>query len=193
MQTYTFKCPNCEKSIEEEIFFKYELILINYTSKEYYLTQADKFQFISPRQLYQKIKKYFISENIVKLDINNILLLEDKINLFLVLLLFSQKNLNFDFLFPYIKPKATGKAEFYEKKKDNEISFFGYKAKEPVIIRGNNSDNHTVFRKFNVIQPLFNPAPKKVAYFGVFSKLQNEETPLSFTIKNSKPKGKKKK
>ena len=163
MKSYTFKCPKCSNAVKSDIYFQYEIILIDYSKKEYYITQADKFQFLPPKQLYQNIKNYFISENIIKLDINNIILLEKKINVFLITLLFSLKTLNIDFLFPYIKPKTTSITELFgkTKEKEKELSIFGCKVKEPISIGGNSADIHIVFRKFNVIKPIFSPPPKK--------------------------------
>lgn len=79
------------------------------------VTQAGEFKFMSPFKLYNNIKNYFISENNIKLGINNLFNIEEKINLSNILFDFHLFNLSFDFLFPYVAKLTSSMKIFFDK------------------------------------------------------------------------------
>ena len=84
---------------------------------------------------------------------------------------------------------------FFENTKSQQNKILEKKVNEPIRITYQDETSF-VYRKFNTITPLFN-VKKKSSIFGIawggfpWSNTKYVETELSFTIKNSKKKGKK--
>jgi len=188
----TFICPAC-KNENKFIIIKYQFILFNMSKKEGYMTQSGEFKHLTPYKIYRDLKKYLIEENNIELEIRNIFVIEDKINLINIFFYFCLYNLSFDFLLPYdIKLTSSMKLFFQNAKSQKDIKM-EKKDSKPIKLDYKNEVFH---RKFNNITPVLNPKKKNSSlksFFGKFwsNNQKNEETDLSFTIKNTKKKGKK--
>ena len=171
-----YKCPICKQF--KDIKINYQILKVNYNSKEILLIESDEFKFLTPFKLYQEIKSYFIKENTTKLDINKIFSLGNKIHLYNVIFYFSLANIDYDFLFPYeAKFKTNLKMIFKNIEKE--------KAKnDKKLIKLTFKNNQNNFRRFNNIQPLLNEKIKKSKILGFIQRKDKYmESDLSFTIK----------
>ena len=176
---HKYQCQLCKEN--NDIIIKYQILKFNYNPKESFFIEKGQFNFFTPFKLYQDIKLFFKKENDTILDINNILSLGNKINLFNILFYFSLLNLPFDFLFPYEKIL-----------KEKNIKVENNNMKKPIKI--NIKSNKMYFRRFNKIEPLLNPEKIiKKKLLGFIKKTEYINTDLSFSIKGSKNKTKKKK
>ena len=176
---HKYQCQLCKEN--NDIIIKYQILKFNYNPKESFFIEKGQFNFFTPFKLYQDIKLFFNKENDTILDINNILSLGNKINLFNILFYFSLLNLPFDFLFPYEKIL-----------KEKNIKVENNNMKKPIKI--NIKSNKMYFRRFNKIEPLLNPEKIiKKKLLGFIKKTEYINTDLSFSIKGSKNKTKKKK
>ena len=191
-ELYTYKCQKCNKE-SKDIIIKYQMLLLNYRKKEALVTQAGEFKFMSPFKLYNNIKNYFISENNIKLGINNLFNIEEKINLSNILFDFHLFNLSFDFLFPYVAKLTSSMKIFFDKAEISKNSnILEKKIKEPIKISYKGEDEVVSFRKFYNIQPLYNEKKKITKFLGFELASKTIMTDLSFTINGNKKKNKKK-
>jgi len=190
-ELYTYKCQKCNKD-SKDIIIKYQILLLNYIKKEALVTQTGQFQFLTPFKLYNNLKNYFIKENNLKLGINNIFNIEEKINLTNILFDFHIFNLSFDFLLPYVAKLTSSMKLFFdnaESTKNSNIS--EKKIKEPIKISYRNEEEVS-FRKFDNIRPLYNEKKKTTKFLGIEFGSKTIMTDLSFTINGNKKKNKKK-
>ena len=183
---YNYKCVKCKESYDMKI--KYQILKLNYISKEVLLIESGEFTFLTPFKLYKDLKSYFINENTTQLDINKIFSIGNKINLYNIIYYFSILKLNYDFLFPYeAKFKTNLKMIFKNIEKEK-----AKKNKKPIKLTFNN--NQINFRRFNNIQPWLNIKKKNSKILGFIKRKDTYiESELSFTIKKTKNKNTKKK
>ena len=194
---YIYKCSKCNKD-SKDIIIKYQILLFNYRKKEALVTKTGEFKFYTPFKLYNNIKSYLNKENNIKLGINNIVNIEEKINLYNILFDFHLFNLSFDFLFPYVAKLTSSMKIFFDNAESSKnATITDKKIKEPIKISYKDEDEDVSFRKFDNIQPLYNEkrkmstASKFLSFFGSKgTKVVN--TDLSFTINGIKKKNKKK-
>ena len=153
---------------------------------------------MSPFKLYNNIKNYFIKENNIKLGINNLFNIEEKINLTNILFDFHLFNLPFDFLFPYVAKLTSSMKIFFDNAEISKNSnILEKKIKEPIKISYKGEEEVVSFRKFDNIQPIYNEKPKKpnknkIFRFLDFGSSKTIMTDLSFSIYGNKKKNKKK-
>lgn len=189
---YTYKCQKCKKD-SKDIIIKYQMLLLNYRKKEAFVTKSGEFKFVTPFKLYNNIKNYFIKENNIKLGIDNLFNIEDKINLSNILFDFHLFNLSFDFLFPYVAKLTSSMKLFFDTAENSKNSnILEKKIKEPIRISYKGEDEVVSFRKFYNIQPLYNEKKKTTKIFGIEFGGKTIMTDLSFTINPKKKKIKKK-
>ena len=131
----TYNCEKC-KGNENEIIFKYHLLLSNLQKKEAIVCGKGEQKLYTPYKLYISIKNYFQKKKNYELNIPNIFN-EKEINLPIIILYFSIINLPFDFLLPY-KTKEKNNLKNIEKEEQKEFN--------PVKI---NYDTDDVYRRFN--------------------------------------------
>jgi len=192
LELYTYKCQKCKKDCKY-IIIKYQMLLLNYRKKEASVTKSGEFKFLTPYKLYNNIKNYFIKENNIKLGINNLLNIEEKINLNNILFDFHLFNLSFDFLFPYVAKLTSSMKLFFDTAEISKNSnILEKKIKEPIRISYKGEDEVVSFRKFDNIQPLYNEKKKTTKFFGIEFRGKTIMTDLSFTIYPNKKKNKKK-
>ena len=191
---YKYKCPFCQNE-NQDINIKYQILIFNYKKKEAFITETGEFLLLTPYRLYEDLKNYLIEENNLLLEIKNILDIKEKINLINILFYFNVINYSFDFLLPYVPRLNSSMKLFFENTKSQQNKILEKKVNEPIRITYQDETSF-VYRKFNTITPLFN-VKKKSSIFGLawggfpWSNTKYVETELSFTIKNSKKKGKK--
>ena len=181
---YKYKCNKCKT--DEIIKIKYQELLYNYSTQEGFFNKTGEFQMLTPYKLYCNLKNYFIEENDIKIDIKNIFDIENKINLINILFYFSTMDLHFDFLLPYTVKLTSSMTMLLKNMVSNNI-------KEKELVRITYKDKDEVshgLRKFNNITPQYN-IKKRNKFLGINMGLKYIETDLSFTVKNSKKKGKK--
>ena len=143
---------------------------------------------LTPFKLYEDLKKYLLEENNIKLEIKNIFDLKEKINLINILFYFHAINYSFDFLLPYVPKLNSSMKLFFDNTEPQENKIMEKKVNEPVRITYKDEVSF-VYRKFNTITPQYN-IKKKNSFWGFSLGYKYVETELSFTIKNSKKKGK---
>ena len=137
LEYFTYNCEKCN-GIENEIIFKYHILLSNLHKKEAIVCGKGEQKLSTPYKLYISLKNYFQKRKNYELNIPNIFN-EKEINLPLIILYFSIINLSYDFLLPY---KTSEEKENNLKNKENkEQSEF-----IPVKI---NYDTDDVYRRFN--------------------------------------------
>ena len=143
--------------------------------------------------LIKKDKEAIIKENNIKLGIDNLFNIEDKINLSNILFDFHLFNLSFDFLFPYVAKLTSSMKLFFDTAENSKNSnILEKKIKEPIRISYKGEDEVVSFRKFYNIQPLYNEKKKTTKIFGIEFGGKTIMTDLSFTINPKKKKIKKK-
>ena len=137
LEYFTYNCEKCN-GIENEIIFKYHILLSNLHKKEAIVCGKGEQKLSTPYKLYISLKNYFQKRKNYELNIPNIFN-EKEINLPLIILYFAIINLPYDFLLPY---KTSEEKENNLKNKENkEQSEF-----IPVKI---NYDTDDVYRRFN--------------------------------------------
>ena len=137
LEYFTYNCEKCN-GIENEIIFKYHILLSNLHKKEAIVCGKGEQKLSTPYKLYISLKNYFQKRKNYELNIPNIFK-EKEINLPLIILYFAIINLPYDFLLPY---KTNEEKENNLKNKENkEQSEF-----IPVKI---NYDTDDVYRRFN--------------------------------------------
>ena len=197
IELYTYKCQKCNKD-SKDIIIKYQMLLLNYQKKQALVTQTGEFKFFSPFKLYNNIKNYFIKENNIKLGINNLFNIEEKINLTNILFDFHLFNLSFDFLLPYVAKLTSSMKIFFDKAEISKNSnILEKKIKEPIKVSYKGEEEVVSFRKFDNIQPIYNEKSKKtnknkIFRFLDFGSNKTIMTDLSFSIYGNKKKNKKK-
>ena len=190
-KNYKYKCPIC-KNESQDIVIKYQILIFNYKKKEAFITETGEFLLLTPLtpfKLYEDLKKYLLEENNIKLEIKNIFDIKEKINLINILFYFHAINYSFDFLLPYVPKLNSSMKLFFNNTEPQENKIEEKKVNEPVRITYKDEVSF-VYRKFNTITPQYN-IKKKASFWGFSLGLKYVETELSFTIKNSKKKGKK--
>ena len=186
---YKYNCPIC-KTENQDIVIKYQILIFNYKKKEAFITETGEFILLTPFKLYEDLKLYLIEDNNIKLGIKNIFDIKEKINLINILFYFHILNLSFDFLLPYVpKLNSSMKNLFFNNEELQENKILEKKVSEPIRITYKDEVSF-VYRKFNTITPQYNLKTKSSFLFFSFSP-KYVESELSFTIKNSKKKGKK--
>ena len=115
----TYNCEKC-KGNENEIIFKYHLLLSNLQKKEAIVCGKGEQKLYTPYKLYISIKNYFQKKKNYELNIPNIFN-EKEINLPIIILYFSIINLPFDFLLPY-KTKEKNNIKNKEKEEQKEFN-----------------------------------------------------------------------
>ena len=191
LDCHKYQCEICKEN--NDIIIKYQILKYNISDKEMILTETGYFKFLTPYKLYRDLKTFFIKENITELDIDKIFYFGNEMNLYNIIFYFSLFNLSFDFLFPYEERLRRNIKLFFESfKTDNIINTDNnYKHKLDKPIKLNFSHSQISFRRFNNIQPLFNPKKKNNKFMGII-KLKDKyvDSELSFTIKSNKTKKK---
>ena len=205
VECHKYQCITCNQL--NDIYIKYLILKFNYVTQEIILTEKGQFKLLSSFKLYQDLKAYFVKENTVQLDINNIFTIGNKFNFMNIIFNFSLLNIAYDFLFPYEKSLRTSikllfgnyKPDNNKKSLNNSINnnINNNKIKEnvtnkPIKLNFENNKQNT-FRQFYNIQPLLNPKKVNSKILGFINKEKYVYNELSFTIKNSKKNNKKKK
>ena len=208
VENHKYQCLTC--NLLNDIYIKYQILKFNYITQEIFLIEKGNFKLLTPFKLYQDLKAYFIKENSVQLDINNIFTIGNKFNFMNIIFNFSVLNIAYDFLFPYEKKLLTSikllfgnykpesnKKDLNNNKTNTNTNTNNNKIKEkvgnkPIKLNFENNKQNK-FRQFYNIQPLLNPQKINSKILGFINKEKYVYNDLSFTIKNSKKHNKKKK
>ena len=187
-ETCKYKCEKC-KNDNQDIIIKFQILFFNYLKKEAFITETGEFTLYTPYRLYRDLKKYFYEENNIELPVNNIFDIKEKINLVNILYYFHLLNLSYDFIFPYAPKLKSSMKLFFDNSQQQNNKVMEKKISEPIRIAYKDEVSF-IYRRFNTISPLYNIKEKK-SFWGFSLGTKYAESELSFTIKNSKKKGKK--
>ena len=187
-ETCKYKCQKCNNG-NQDIIIKYQILFFNYLKKEAFITETGEFTLYTPFRLYRDLKKYFYEENNTELQIKNIFDIKEKINLINILFYFHLLNLSYDFILPYVPKLKSSMKLFFENSERQSNKILQKKVSEPIRITYKDEVSF-IYRKFNSISPVYN-LKKKNSFLGISYGTTFVQTDLSFTIKNSKKKGKK--